>query len=176
MEIHPIKPFIEWTGFDLTLPDFATDYRGWFVNDELLLDQWEDNGSNEYVWERIYETLLRLGGNVIIPGTDKNSHRHRESAQAMGLIYTHHHAEPLGAEMFARRYPGLKASYEEHFALFKELWKKPYTSKRVPTLFTHLVFADKGIVLFGQKILIDSGQQRKSSSDQRNRPSAISYG
>lgn len=40
MEIHPIKkPFIEWTGFDLTLPDFATDYRGWFVNDELLLDQ-----------------------------------------------------------------------------------------------------------------------------------------
>ena len=32
MDIPPIKkPFIEWTDFDLTLPDFATDYRGWFV-------------------------------------------------------------------------------------------------------------------------------------------------
>ncbi len=145
MEIHPIKkPFIEWTGFDLTLPDFATDYRGWFVNDELLLDQWEDNGSNEYVWERIYETLLRLGGNVIIPGTDKNSHRHRESAQAMGLIYTHHHAEPLGAEMFARRYPGLKASYEEHFALFKELWKKALHEQKGTNVIYTLGFRGQG--------------------------------
>ncbi|MDU1983439.1 MAG: glycosyl hydrolase 115 family protein, partial [Enterococcus casseliflavus] len=145
MEIPPIKkPFIEWTGFDLTLPDFATDYRGWFVNDELLLDQWEDNGSNEYVWERIYETLLRLGGNVIIPGTDKNSHRHRESAQAMGLIYTHHHAEPLGAEMFARRYPGLKASYEEHFALFKELWKKALHEQKGTKVIYTLGFRGQG--------------------------------
>ncbi len=49
MEI-PIKShLLNGQVFDLTLPDFATDYQGWFVNDELLLDHWEDNGSNEYV-------------------------------------------------------------------------------------------------------------------------------
>ena len=52
-----------------------------------------------------FETLLRCGGNMTIPGTDKNSRLNRQMAADMGLWITHHHAEPLGAEIFARAYP-----------------------------------------------------------------------
>lgn len=43
-------------------------YRGWFVNDKVCLIGWTD----EYpwpknVWHPFFETLLRLGGNMIIP-------------------------------------------------------------------------------------------------------------
>jgi hypothetical protein len=57
----------------------------------------------------VFETLLRCGGNMVIPGTDKNALRYRTLASEMGLYITHHHAEPLGAEMFARAYPDLPA-------------------------------------------------------------------
>lgn len=104
-------------------PHYQVPYRGWFVNDELLLMTYQD-GSNDYVWDRIYETLLRNGGNLIIPGTDKISHLHRQAAQGWGLWYTHHHAEPLGAAMFARVYPHLQASYLQYPELFEALWTK----------------------------------------------------
>ena len=40
-------------------------YRGWFINDE---------------------TLLRLGGNMVIPGTGKNAHIYRQAAADMGAL------------------------------------------------------------------------------------------
>ena len=58
--------------------------------------------------EWLLKRFLRCGGNMTIPGTDKNSRLNRQMAADMGLWITHHHAEPLGAEIFARAYPALR--------------------------------------------------------------------
>ncbi|GAF42030.1 hypothetical protein JCM14202_4028 [Agrilactobacillus composti DSM 18527 = JCM 14202] len=142
----PMKksPTINWTDFSQHLPDFQTKYRGWFVNDELLLTGWADHDSKDYVWDRIYETLLRVGGNLIVPGTDKESRFHRAGAQAMGLIIAHHHAEPLGAEMFARVYPNLEASYLKYPELFKKIWRDSILAQRGHTVVYGLGFRGQG--------------------------------
>ena len=77
-------------------------YRGWFINDEVLISHWTAGVSKDYPWEMVFEALLRCGGNLVIPGTDKNSRIYAPIASDMGLMITHHHAEPLGAEMFLR--------------------------------------------------------------------------
>ena len=63
----------------------AVRYRGWFINDEVLLSAWSLDGSRDKPWEMAFEALLRLGGNLVIPGTDKNAHRYRELAASYGL-------------------------------------------------------------------------------------------
>lgn len=98
-------------------------FRGWFINDEVLLSEWQVDGSNQIVWEMVFESLLRCQGNMVIPGTDLNSKKQRRLARDMGLWITHHHAEPLGAEMFLRAYPTQKASYVENQELFEDLWR-----------------------------------------------------
>ena len=102
----------------------AVKYRGWFINDEVLIMKWAVNGDSEEPWRMALEALLRCGGNMVIPGTDKNSRLHRQTAVDMGLWITHHHAEPLGAEMFARVYPDLEPNYLEYSDLFMKLWEE----------------------------------------------------
>lgn len=104
-------------------PAYAVRYRGWFINDEVLLHTWKLHGSKDKPWEMAFEALLRLGGNLVVPGTDKNAHRYRALASDFGLYITHHHAEPLGAQMFLRAYPDLTPSYAEHPDLFEGLWQ-----------------------------------------------------
>lgn len=101
-------------------------YRGWFVNDEVCLIGWtEQYPPPREVWHPVFEALLRCGGNMVIPGTDlPREGIHTALAQEMGLWVTHHHAEPLGAEMFLRAYPGLQPSYKEHPHLFEKLWQE----------------------------------------------------
>ncbi|MCR5724032.1 MAG: glycosyl hydrolase 115 family protein [Treponema sp.] len=99
-------------------------YRGWFINDEILINAWQVEGSSELPWIMAFEALLRAGGNMVIPGTDHNSRRYRALAASRGLYITHHHAEPLGAEMFIRAYPELEPSYALHPELFHNLWKQ----------------------------------------------------
>ncbi|MGN1115396.1 MAG: glycosyl hydrolase 115 family protein [Candidatus Ornithomonoglobus sp.] len=101
----------------------AVKYRGWFINDEVLIMKWAVNGDYETPWKMAFEALLRCGGNIVIPGTDKNSRLHRRLASDMGLWITQHHAEPLGAEMFIREYPGLTPNYFEHKEKFHKLWR-----------------------------------------------------
>lgn len=98
-------------------------YRGWFVNDEVLIMRWNIGGDEVEPWRMVFEALLRCGGNTVIPGTDKNSKIYRSVAADMGLWITHHHAEPLGAEMFTRVYPGEEPNYAEHSERFKKLWE-----------------------------------------------------
>ncbi|MBS5283766.1 MAG: glycosyl hydrolase 115 family protein [Clostridiales bacterium] len=111
-------------GFLFQSQPFAVSFRGWFVNDEVLIHTWSLNGRKEGPWEIVFEALLRCGGNLVIPGTDRNARQYRKLASDMGLWITHHHAEPLGAEMFARAFPELSPSYAEHGSLFRELWRK----------------------------------------------------
>ncbi|MDO5399076.1 MAG: glycosyl hydrolase 115 family protein, partial [bacterium] len=100
----------------------AVKYRGWFVNDEVLIMKWNIGGDSTEPWRMVFEALLRCGGNMVIPGTDKNSKKYRHIASDMGLWITHHHAEPLGAEMFTRLYPNMEPNYAETPELFHKLW------------------------------------------------------
>lgn len=99
-------------------------FRGWFINDEVLIMKWAVSGDSEYPWRMAFEALLRCGGNIVIPGTDKNSRLHQHLASDMGLWITHHHAEPLGAEMYIRQYPGENPNYFEHKERFHRLWRE----------------------------------------------------
>lgn len=123
---------------------FKVRYRGWFINDEILIDKWTIDGDKDKPWEMIFEALLRLGGNIIIPGTDNNSKKYRRMASDMGLYITHHHSEPLGAEMFSRAYPNLAPSYKEHSELFENLWKTGILSQKDLKIIWNLGFIGQG--------------------------------
>lgn len=123
---------------------FATEFRGWFINDEVLLHTWSLDRNKDKPWEMVFETLLRCGGNLVIPGTDKNSEYYRKLASEMGLIITHHHAEPLGAEMFARAYPNLTPSYDEHSDKFHQLWLEGIQEQKNLKVIWNLGFRGQG--------------------------------
>lgn len=105
-------------------PRYAVRYRGWFINDEVLLDPWkETDAERQEIWRMVFETVLRCGGNMVIPGTDRGGDGLDILASDMGLILTQHHAEPLGAEMFGRVWPELKGSYRLYPDKFERLWR-----------------------------------------------------
>ena len=60
--------------FALEPPPPTFHYRGWFINDEDLLTAWrpgtaDKTGISLEVWDHLYESLLRLKGDMIIPNT-----------------------------------------------------------------------------------------------------------
>ncbi len=123
---------------------YAVRFRGWFFNDEVLMLKWKINGDERETWRMAFETLLRCGGNMTIPGTDKMSRKNRQLAADMGLWITHHHAEPLGAEMFARRYTGVDASYTKHPEMFYELWDEAAREQKDYKVVWNLCFRGQG--------------------------------
>ncbi|MDO5573074.1 MAG: glycosyl hydrolase 115 family protein [bacterium] len=123
---------------------FAVKWRGWFVNDEVLIHTWYVNCHKDEPWEMVFEALLRLGGNMVIPGTDSNSKLYKGLASAMGLTITHHHAEPLGAEMFARAYLGVNPSFDEHRDLFLQLWQEGIQKQKDMKVIWNLGFRGQG--------------------------------
>lgn len=108
----------------------AVRYRGWFLNDEVLLKKWSVGGDPAEPWRMTFEALLRCGGNMVIPGTDKDARLYRELAASFGLWITHHHAEALGAEFFLREYPELEPNYDDHPALFQKQWEDAVKAQR----------------------------------------------
>ena len=129
-------------------PKWRIRYRGWFINDEVLISHWNAGVSKEYPWQMVFEALLRLGGNLVIPGTDKNARIYAPLACEMGLMITHHHAEPLGAEMFARAYPELEPSYLKHEDLFVQLWKEAVERQKDQQVVWNIGFRGQGDVPF----------------------------
>ena len=118
-------------------PQYKVRFRSWFVNDEILFSGWhsEENARAE-VWERVFETILRCGGNMVIPGTDRGFDGEVLNTMALdrGLWLTQHHTELLGAKMFARVYPDLQASYTLYPDKFEALWQEAidrYAGRRV---------------------------------------------
>ncbi len=101
----------------------AVRFRGWFINDEVLLKKWSIDGDPSEPWRMAFEALLRCGGNMVIPGTDRDAHLYRGLAASFGLWITHHHAEALGAEFFAREYPELEPNYDDYPELFQKQWE-----------------------------------------------------
>lgn len=108
----------------------AVKYRGWFLNDETFLSRWNPNDDEAYAWEMAFEALLRCEGNLVIPGDFHNFDRYASLASDMGLRITHHHMEPLGAEMFSTAYPDLQPSYEKYSGLYEKLWQKAIDERK----------------------------------------------
>jgi hypothetical protein len=131
------------TGFCRS-PRYAVRFRGWFVNDEVLIENWAAEPANAEHWLMVFEALLRCGGNMVIPGTDKNIQKYRQMAVDMGLWITHHHAKPLGAEMFARAFPDEVPSYRVNKALFEKLWEKAVKEQKECRVIWGLGFRGQG--------------------------------
>jgi Glycosyl hydrolase family 115 len=104
-------------------------YRGFFINDEDLLTGWapgeqkDHTGISLEVWNKIFETILRLKGNIVAPGTwifpdDPQV----KLAGNRGLIITQHHAIPLGLNV-ARWPQDVPYSYTEHPEILERAWK-----------------------------------------------------
>lgn len=120
-------------------------YRGWFYNDEVLMMGWPLNQQDKLGWRMAFEALLRCGGNMAIPGTDKMARENLQiAAQEYGLWITHHHAEPLGGEMFARAYPDLEADYFKHPDLFKKIWEDAVITQKDYKVVWNLCFRGQG--------------------------------
>lgn len=152
-----IKPFWFWMDQDISKKEKVeiqysyyesakpvVRFRGWFFNDEVLLMKWNINGDIEEPWRMALEALLRCGGNLAIPGTDKLSRKNRQLAADMGLWLTHHHAEPLGAEMFVRAYPEIEPNFTEHPELFYKLWEEAVIEQKDYNVIWNLCFRGQG--------------------------------
>ncbi|MFN7250371.1 MAG: glycosyl hydrolase 115 family protein [Anaerobacillus sp.] len=131
---------------DYDSPKAKVRYRGWFVNDEVCLIGWKDEyPPTKEVWFPVFEALLRCGGNMCIPGTDlPRNGVHFDLASDMGLWVTHHHAEPLGAEMFLRAFPDKKASYLENAVLYEKLWDEAIQKQKDKKVVWVLSFRGQG--------------------------------
>lgn len=144
----PPKPrtTVEINADDFNSPKPFVRFRGWFVNDEVCLIGWKEQYPPTHeVWQPVFETLLRCGGNMVIPGTDLPKHGiHTDLAAEMGLWVSHHHAEPLGAEMFLRAHPGKKASYQQNPELFEQLWEEAIDKQKDRNIVWVLSFRGQG--------------------------------
>lgn len=115
-------------GLDKVFPAPVFRYRGFFINDEDLLTGWapgakDHTGIALAVWDKIFETELRLKGNMIVPGTwifpdDPQV----KAAGERGLIMTEHHAIPLGLNV-ARWPNGVPYNYTEHPEILERAWR-----------------------------------------------------
>lgn len=104
-------------------------YRGFFINDEDLLTGWapgekkDHTGISLEVWNKIYETILRLKGNIVAPGTwiFSNDPQIRLAGER-GLIITQHHAIPLGLNV-ARWPKDVPYNFSTHPEILERAWK-----------------------------------------------------
>lgn len=142
------KESIEVVEQTIYSPKPVIRFRGWFFNDEVLMLKWKYNENGIDGWKMALEALLRCGGNMAIPGTDKMSRKNRQLAADMGLWITHHHAEPLGAEMFVRAYPDEKPNYLEHPELFHKLWEDAVIAQKDCKVVWNLCFRGQGDMPF----------------------------
>ncbi|MGH9589477.1 MAG: glycosyl hydrolase 115 family protein, partial [Terracidiphilus sp.] len=114
--------------FAHTFPSPVIRYRGFFPNDEDLLSGWipakkgEHTGISLKVWDNIFETILRLKGNIIVPGTwIFPDDAQVEAASKRGLIVNQHHAIPLGVNV--ARWPyGVPYNYSTHPEILRRAW------------------------------------------------------
>ena len=138
-----IDPMYYWTDHEpahraaIEVPDSLDEkfpapvfkYRGLFINDEDLLTGWapgekkDHTGISLEVWNKIYETILRLKGNMVAPGTwiFPNDPQVKLAAKR-GLIVTQHHAIPLGVNV-ARWPKDVPYNYSTHPEILERAWR-----------------------------------------------------
>ena len=156
-EYLKIPPFWFWNDFkpevtscirilkrDIISKPCRVRYRGWFVNDEMLLLGWKKDKYEKNIWRAVFEALLRCGGNMVIPGTGESVFANEQLAADMGLMLTHHHAEPLGAELFLSAYPDQDPNYQKNFSLFEKLWEQGVIRQKDKNVIWALGFRGQG--------------------------------
>lgn len=117
------------TDFAHSFPSPVFRYRGFFINDEDLLTGWmlvpkgEQTGISLKAWDQVFETILRLKGNMIVPGTwIFPDDAQVLAASQRGLIVNQHHATPLGVN--AARWPqGVPYNFSTHPEILERAWK-----------------------------------------------------
>lgn len=104
-------------------------YRGLFINDEDLLTGWtpglrDGTGISLKTWDHIFEAILRLKGNMVVPGTWIFPYEPQVQAAAeRGLIISQHHVNVLGLDTY--RWPKDKPySFSSHPELLEAAWKR----------------------------------------------------
>jgi hypothetical protein len=114
--------------FKKYFPPPVFKYRGFFINDEDLLTGWapgakDKTGISLAAWNKIDETILRLKGNMVVPGTwiFPNDPQIRFAAER-GLIVTQHHAIPLGLNV-ARWPKDVPYNFTTHPEILERAWK-----------------------------------------------------
>ncbi len=114
--------------FAQTFPKPVVRYRGFFINDEDLLTGWappskgEQTGISLKVWDNIYETILRLKGNLVSPGTWIFSDDAQVyAATERGLVVTQHQATVLGLNV-ARWPKDVPYNFSTHPEILKRAW------------------------------------------------------
>ncbi|HEU0096402.1 MAG TPA: glycosyl hydrolase 115 family protein [Rhizomicrobium sp.] len=115
-------------GFSKIFPSPLFHYRGFFINDEDQLTGWapgehsDHSGISKPVMDKIFETILRLKGNMVVPGTwTFSSDPQMKWAGARGLILNQHHAIPVG--MNVARWPAkVPYTYSQHPEILQRAW------------------------------------------------------
>jgi hypothetical protein len=109
-------------------------YRGFFINDEDQLTGWASGERTDHagisleVWDRIFETILRLKGNMVVPGTwIFPTDPQVKLVGERGLIMTQHHAIPLGVNV-ARWPEGVPYDYSTHPEILERAWTNAVAS------------------------------------------------
>jgi hypothetical protein len=103
-------------------------YRGFFLNDEDLLTGWapgtkDKSGISLEVWNKVYETILRLKGNLVVPGSWIFPDDPQVGlAGKRGLIVNQHHATPLGVNV-ARWPQDAVYNFTTHPEILERAWK-----------------------------------------------------
>ncbi len=114
--------------FARVYPSPIFKYRGFFINDEDLLTGWvmpkkgEQTGIALSSWDMVFETILRLKGNMVVPGTwIFPDDAQVEAAAERGLIINQHHAIPLGVNV-ARWPRDVPYNYSTHPEILRRAW------------------------------------------------------
>ena len=104
-------------------------YRGWFINDEDLLGGFAPDPLRENVFslemlDRVCETLLRLRGNMIVPGTfNYPDERCWKLASRRGLALNMHHILVVGLNTY--RWPqDVPFSYTKQPEIMERYWRR----------------------------------------------------
>ena len=103
-------------------------YRGFFINDEDMLTGWapgemtDHSGISKAAMDKIFETILRLKGNMVVPGTwTFPTDPQMKWVGDRGLILNQHHAIPLG--MNVARWPAdVPYNYSQHPEVLERAW------------------------------------------------------
>ena len=115
-------------GLSRTFPSPLFHYRGFFINDEDQLTGWapgektDHSGIAKPVMDKIFETILRLKGNMVVPGTwTFSTDPQMKWVAERGLILNQHHAIPLG--MNVARWPAnVPYTYSQHPEILERAW------------------------------------------------------
>ncbi len=153
-DILGTDPFYRWTGVmpqpqasivlpqeEMNSPQPRFRFRGWFINGEDSLIAASGGGPvNPEYFEWIFETLLRTGNNLVIPGTFPEHPAPQYSlAVERGLWLTHHHAEPLGAPLFSYIHPDIPPEFRKQKERFRQIYMdtaKWYAERNAKAVFT----------------------------------------